>query len=76
MKSCSRFVLIAHITDYVVNNCSVSAAYYTANIDLARNVIEMMNEKKIVNWLDYATILAQMRGHKGAAKHDHDVDIR
>ena len=59
---------------YRVSECAVSSHYIDINIKLIQSVIELLTAAGISYWLDYATLLSQLRGQT-INKWDHDVDV-
>jgi len=55
-------------------SCAVSTRYYNSNVDLAKWTISTLQSNGYDSWLDYATLLCQIRGQE-LNSWDHDVDI-
>ena len=54
--------------------CRVSRRYYRDNSRLLRRVIDLFEQKQLVYWLDFGTLLNQLR-HEPINKWDQDSDI-
>lgn len=54
--------------------CQVSSSYYKANLELGQAVIALLLQHKLHVWLDYATLLNQLR-QSPIAVWDHDNDV-
>ncbi|KNC53309.1 uncharacterized protein AMSG_08804 [Thecamonas trahens ATCC 50062] len=59
---------------YSVYRCAVSARYHDETILIARSVITLLEEHNVPYWMDYATLLAVIRG-QSINEWDHDTDI-
>jgi hypothetical protein len=61
-------------TYFSVYECSVSGRYYKQTINQSINAIDVFNKYGVDYWLDYATLLNQLRGQ--SINHwDHDADF-
>ena len=54
--------------------CDVSTRYYQTNVILAHRAISVINEQNLSYWLDFATLLNQLR-NESISPWDHDSDV-
>jgi hypothetical protein len=69
----SLFLYIIFEIYFSYGQCFVSTRYYNENIRLARDVITVLATAGQPYWLEYATLLSQMRGY-AVNPWDHDAD--
>jgi len=54
--------------------CRVSNNYYEKNLRVARRMMILMNRQNVSYWLDFATLLNQLR-NEAVSPWDHDIDF-
>lgn len=59
---------------FVIFSCQVSQNYYSQNVQLARDVMGLLQKNHVPVWLDFATLLCQLRSQE-INPWDHDVDL-
>lgn len=74
LLSCVSILAVGFEYYFRVAQCAVSSDYHHTNIALARTVIGVLVAAQQPYWLDYATLLSQLRG-QSINTWDHDADL-